>query len=113
MESESRKAEVTDEELLDSLKRYPGIRSRVVRLLEVVENTGGDLKRADEAEERTIEELRAMGQALLGAWGQRLSDEEAKLLDGQGQVVHQVKKTALAQHLWPNRSSRTGIPPEI
>ena len=48
-------------DLLERLSRNPDIKARVERLLDLVENTGGDLKRADEAEQRAIDELRAMG----------------------------------------------------
>ena len=73
--------------------------TRMNRLLDMVENAGGDLKRSDDAEQRAIDELRAMGQELLQAWGQRLAAEEAGALVRREDVVHQVKKTALAQHL--------------
>ena len=64
-----------------------------------MENVGGNLKRADDAEQRAIEEVRRMGQELLGDWGQRRADEEAQRLEAGGGVVRQVKKTVLAQHL--------------
>lgn len=46
-------------------------------MLDLIENTGGDLKLADDAERQAIEELRRMGQELLGDWGQGRADEEA------------------------------------
>jgi hypothetical protein len=65
-------------------------------MLDLIENAGGDLKRADEAERRAIEELRSMGQELLCDWGQRLADTEAAQAESAGDVVRQVKKTSLA-----------------
>lgn len=103
MESKDPRTEVAGESLMERLNRNPDIKARVERLLDLVENTGGELKRADEAEQRAIDELRAMGQELLGAWGQRLAERESAGLERQGKVVHQVKKTALAQHLRRNR----------
>jgi hypothetical protein len=75
---------------------HPVLKARILRILDVVENTGGELKRADEAEQRAIDELRALGQELLQDWGQRLADNEASQLKQNGGVVHQAKKTALA-----------------
>ena len=37
----------------------------------MVRDEGGDLKRADDAEERLSEELRRMGQEAMQAWAQR------------------------------------------
>jgi hypothetical protein len=78
------------------LERHPVIKARITKLLDLVENTGGDLRRADDAERRAIDELRAMGQEILHDWGQRLADDEARHLDKDDAVVRQVKKTALA-----------------
>jgi len=81
------------------LERHPIIKARITKLLDMVENAGGDLRRADDAERRAIDELRAMGQELLHGWGQRLADEEAQHLDRDAAVVRQVKKTSLAQYI--------------
>lgn len=85
----------SEAELVRRLERHPTVKARVGRLLDLIENTGGDLKRA-EAERRAIEELRKMGQELLQDWGQGRAEEEARQLEGQGQVIRQVKKTVLA-----------------
>ena len=99
MEAETEGNDSSGAELARRLERHPVMKARMNRLLDMVENAGGDLKRADDAEQRAIDELRAMGQELLQAWGQRLAAEEAAALVRRGDVVHQVKKTALAQHL--------------
>ena len=87
------------DELASRLDRHPELHARLERLLDLVENTGGDLKRADEAERRAIEELRVMGQEILRGWAQRRADEESQVLEKTGGFVRQVKKTPLAQHL--------------
>lgn len=89
----------SEDALVRRLERHPAVKARVVRMLDLIENTGGDLKRADDAERQTIEEVRRLGQELLGDWGQGRADEEARQMKASGQVVRQVKKTALAQHL--------------
>jgi hypothetical protein len=83
-------------EVMARLDGHPALKARIMRILDVAENTGGDLKRADDAEQRTIDELRMLGQELLQDWGQRLADDETGKLKRNGGVVHQVKKTALA-----------------
>jgi hypothetical protein len=87
------------EDVARRLESHPTIKARIKKLLDLIENAGGDLRRADDAERRAIDELRAMGQEVLHDWGQRLADEEAQRLIEDGGVVRQVKKTSLAQHL--------------
>jgi hypothetical protein len=86
------------EALIRRLERHPEVKARGLRLLDRVENTGGDLKRADEAEQRAIEELRALGQELLRGWAEERVSDEVAILAAQDGVVQQVKKTPLAQH---------------
>ncbi len=63
--------EISDEAILKALREQPQIRQRLASLLSVVRDEGGDLKRADDAEERLSEELRRMGQEAMQAWAQR------------------------------------------
>jgi hypothetical protein len=84
------------EDVATRLERHPIIKARMTKLLDLIENTGGDLRRADDAERRAIDELRSMGQDILHGWGQRLADDEARELAKDTAVVRQVKKTALA-----------------
>jgi hypothetical protein len=62
--------QISDEEIVQRLQAHPQIRSRIASLLSVVDDTAGDFKRADDAEERVIEEIRRMGQEALQAWAQ-------------------------------------------
>jgi len=78
----------------ERLERHPELKERMERLLDVVENAAGDVKLADEAERRTIEELRMMGQQTMQSWGQRLADEEARELEKKGGAVRQSKKNS-------------------
>ena len=57
-----------DERLLARLNQHPQLRGRVERLVDIVEDAGDDLRKADEAERRVIEEVRRLGQELLEGW---------------------------------------------
>lgn len=57
-----------DERLLARLNQHPQLRGRVERLVDLVEDAGDDLRKADEAERRVIEEVRGLGRELLGDW---------------------------------------------
>ncbi len=64
------KSKISDEELLKRLNNRPEIRERIASLLDVVDDAGGDLKRADDAEDRVVDEVRRMGQEALQSWAQ-------------------------------------------
>lgn len=48
----------SDEAILRGLNAHPQIKSRIASMLAVVEDAAGDLKEADAAEMRLIEEIR-------------------------------------------------------
>ena len=62
---------LSDEEILRGLNANPQIKNRIASLLAVVEDAAGDLKEADAAEMRMIEEIRRLGQEALQAWAER------------------------------------------
>jgi hypothetical protein len=61
---------INDEELLKRLNKHPLIRERIASILDVVDDVAGDLKRADDAEDRVVDEVRRMGQEALQVWAQ-------------------------------------------
>jgi len=99
METGSGVGRTSGEALVKRLERHPEMKSRIERVLDVLENTSGDLMRADEAERRAIDELRAMGHELLQGWAEGQAQKEAQRLEADGRVVRQVKKTPLVQHV--------------
>jgi hypothetical protein len=63
--------------LLTRLAAHPEWLVRVERLLDFTENTGGDVLRAAEAEDRAIRKIKALGQEVLQDWARRLAEERA------------------------------------
>ncbi|NJO17246.1 MAG: hypothetical protein HC877_16325 [Thioploca sp.] len=57
-----------DQELLENLNRHPQLEERIKRLLSLVEDSEGHLEKADEAEQRIIQEVRQIGNKLLTGW---------------------------------------------
>lgn len=77
--------QLTNEELLKKLETNPWLRGRIESLLLAVEDESGELKEADAAELRLIEEMRNMGRESLQAWAQhraQVSTEEALKVKG-------------------------------
>lgn len=97
------------ESVAERLERHPELKARMERLLDVVENTAGDVRLADEAERRAIEELRQMGQEVMQGWGRKASSKEALEMESKGGVVRHVKKTPLDVHVRRNHGGRADL----
>ena len=85
------KAVMSDAELVKRLSAHPELRSRMESLLLAVEDEAGELKMADEAEMRVIEEVRRTGKVALQAWAQRQVDKTS-------QDTRQVKSCRALRH---------------
>lgn len=84
----------SDEELLRGLNANPQIKKRIASMLAVVEDASGDLKLADAAELRLIEEIRRMGQEALQAWANRQVEVTAEEVRRGGAVHREGKKNS-------------------
>ena len=72
---------VSDEEILRGLHEHPQIRLRIASLLSAVQDAGGDLRRADDAEQRWTDELRRLGQEAMQGWAEgqvRATEQELR-----------------------------------
>jgi hypothetical protein len=83
-----------DERLLARLNKHPQLRGRVERLVDLVEDAGDDLRRADEAERRVIEEVRRLGQELLEGWAEGQVAKRADALEQTPGVWREGKKNS-------------------
>ncbi len=63
--------QLSDAEFLEKLKANPGLKDRMESLLLAVEDERGELREADAAELRIIDEMRQLGRESLTAWAQR------------------------------------------
>ena len=85
---------MSDAELVKRLSAHPELRSRMESLLLAVEDEAGELKRADEAEMRVIEEMRRTGKVALQAWAQRQVDKTSQETGQVGKVWREGKKNS-------------------
>jgi hypothetical protein len=83
-----------DERLLARLNQHPQLRGRIERLVDLVEDAGDDLRKADEAERRVIEEVRRLGQEMLEDWADGQIAKRADELDRTPGVWHDGKKNS-------------------
>jgi hypothetical protein len=85
---------LSDEEILRGLNANPQIKNRIASLLAVVEDAAGDLKEADAAEMRLIEEIRRMGQEAMQAWATRQVEKSEQEIRRGGEVQREGKKNS-------------------
>jgi len=85
---------VSDEAILRGLNAHPQIKSRIASMLAVVEDAGGDLKLADAAEMRLLEEIRRMGQEAMQAWADGQVHKTEEEVRRTGQVQREGKKNS-------------------
>jgi hypothetical protein len=57
-----------NEDFIERLRCHPEFYERIDAILRIVEDTDGDVTKADEAEERVVQELRKLGQESLQSW---------------------------------------------
>lgn len=90
---------LSDEELLRRLGAHPQLRNRMESLLQAVEDEAGELREADAAELRVIDEMRRMGQEALQAWA-------------SGQVERTSRQSCQERGVWSEgKKNCTGTPP--
>ncbi len=73
--------ELGDEAVLAFLRTHPTLRDRLASIIAAVEGGGGDLKEADAAEARLVEEMRLLGREALQGWAEtqvRLSEQAVR-----------------------------------
>lgn len=87
--------EVSDEDLLQRLRRQPAIRARLLALLDLAEDTAGNLRLADDAELRLTQEVRRMGQELMQAWAQQQVQAREQELRHGGRAHREGKKNSV------------------
>lgn len=75
--------EQTSNTLVSRLDKHPALKARFEAILDVAENTHGDLISADEAEQRAIEHVRQLGNELLHDWAEQRVVAAAKELKDQ------------------------------
>jgi hypothetical protein len=85
-------------DLVNQLEKHPQLKARIKAMLDVVENASGDVVKADEAEQRFIEELRQMGLEAMQAWAERKQSRVEAESDSCSDLTRKQKKEATGTH---------------
>lgn len=62
----------------ERLKNNPTLRARIESIIAIAENEDGSIEKADDAEQRALEELRKLGNELLHAWAERQQQRKSE-----------------------------------
>jgi hypothetical protein len=82
--------------LVERLEKHPHLRDRVEAILNIAENTTGELERADDAEMKAIEEMRKLGSELLQAWAiNQETKKNSQAVEGNTQLIRHSKKNSI------------------
>ncbi len=87
---------LSDKVFLERLNANPGLRVRMESLLLAVDDERGDLREADAAEMRIINEMRQMGREALTAWAEGQATQRTEELTQAEGIWREGKKTAMA-----------------
>lgn len=85
----------TGTSLEERLKEYPELKGKIEKMLEIIENSGGDVEKAAEAERRIIEEMRQMANEVLHGWARRQQQKKEEEHAAKPGVNRKEKKTSI------------------
>ena len=84
----------------ERLKAHPHLKERIESIINVVENSEGNIEKANEAEQRVIEELRQMGNDILYGWAENQSRKKGKEVKEKNKDVNiHSKKNSIGTQL--------------
>jgi hypothetical protein len=69
--------------LEELLAKHPELREKIEALVDIIYDTGGELDRADDAEERVIGELRQLGQGVMENWAKQKETQKVAQLQAE------------------------------
>lgn len=82
-----------DEYFLERINRHPALKERMSSILDVVENSSGEVIKADTAERQALEAVRQLGNEVLHDWsGRRIEVTSEQLLSEEEGLERNGKK---------------------
>jgi G:T-mismatch repair DNA endonuclease (very short patch repair protein) len=90
--------------LEERLQAHPHLRNRIHQILRIAEDAEGKIDKADEAEERVIEELRKLGQEVLQNWA--VGKEKQKVDQLKEELDHSITGHGKKNSLGTQRSEK-------
>ena len=86
--------ELSDEGLVAALRAHPELRKRVSSIVAAIEGADGELKEADAAEERIVDETRLLGREALKSWAENRVEATEREIRQRPQMHRQGEKNS-------------------
>jgi DNA-binding sugar fermentation-stimulating protein len=84
----------TDDDFFKKLDDHPRLKKRFNEILQIAENTSGELITADEAETKAIEEIQKLGQEIMQEWAENQHRKQIKTFEKENKTRRHVKKNS-------------------
>ena len=78
--------------VIKRLEKHPHMVSRIIAILDVAENTYGNIELANDAEKMVLEEIEKMGQEMLTMWGKGQELKKRKMYEEKAGAIKYGKK---------------------
>ena len=95
--------------LEERLKQYPELKTKIETMLAIIENAGGDVEKAAEAERRIIEEMRQLGSEVLHSWARRQQEKKEEEYNAKPGVNRKEKKPLVVHAAGAHQNRRTDL----
>ena len=82
-------------ELAERLEEHPELKKRFEMILDIVDNVGGDVEKADEAERRAIEAVRQLGNEVVQGWAHRQHQKKEDEWEQKPGMIRKSKKNSI------------------
>src|SRR6516165_1040734 len=107
--SEIEKSLTAKASLEERLREYPELKAKIETLLGIIENAGGDVEKAAEAERRIIEEMRKMGNEVMHSWARQQQQKKEAEYQAKPGMNRKEKKPLWAHPTGKNRNSGANL----
>jgi hypothetical protein len=77
---------------LERLQHHPELQAEFESILDIVDNSSGDVTKADEVEERVAQELQRLGQQAIQTWASRKHQRLQANSDARSDLTRKEKK---------------------
>lgn len=89
---------LSSQDFLERLQRHPDLLAEFEALLQVVENSEGDVVKADHAEELVAQRLQILGQQAIQSWAERKHQHLQAESDSRSDLTRKGKKSSTGTH---------------
>jgi len=89
---------LSPQDFLERLQRFPDLQAEFEDLLQIVENSEGDVLKADQAEELVAQRLQLLGQQAIQSWANRKHQKLETESDARTDLTRKEKKGSTGTH---------------